>query len=372
MKKLKDWWKVHWFSATVVLIALLLSGLSIYFAFDLAKKTKDISEKRGIYQLAITAIAASVGIGTIINSSRTATISAESMKLTKDKDLREQSSHLVPISPSGEFIFSMPNHKINQKIYNFFDTSVGRHQIISNAEKVIETRYKYAENGEINIKLMNVGKGSCINLEYLFSVDNLKDFDNYYYFCTSSLEHPSSNRGLYYTLQTIYHKRDKMDALEILIDDHAIQESLEAVGMITEDAKEFSEYATVIEQPNNTILVDFMKPQSETTFPIPNSFILLCKQYFVATNNIFNASYNENQEKLDLVSEPVVPIGRVSLSYHDESLIRLGELSSDKKTTFEYTITPKIRSSINSLLAIPFYLEIKPLEPKTKKKRAYI
>lgn len=371
MERLREWWKVHWFSTTVVLVALVLSGLSVYFAFDLARKTKDIAEKRGVYQLAITAIAASVGIGTIINSSRTATISAESMKLTKEKDLREQSSHLVPISPSGEFIFSMPNHKSNQKTYNFYDTSIGRHQIISNAEKVIETRYEYAENGEINIKLMNVGKGSCVNLEYLFSVDNLKDFDNYYYFCASLLEHSSSNRGLHYTLQTIYHKRDEMDALEILIDDHAIQESLEAVGMITEDAKEFSEYATVIEQPNSTILVDFMKPQSETTFPIPNSFILLCKQYFIATNNIFNVSYSENQDKLNLVSEPIVPIGRFSLSYHDESLIRLGKLSSDKKTTFEYTITPKIRSNISAFYTIPFYLEIKPVEPKTKKKRAY-
>lgn len=108
MKQIMRWIKAHWFSVITILIVLILSLLAIYYAIEYSGKAKDASEKRSIFQLAITAIAASVGIGTIINSTRSASISAESIRVTKEKEQREQSPHILALSVSLKIPLSAP------------------------------------------------------------------------------------------------------------------------------------------------------------------------------------------------------------------------------------------------------------------------
>lgn len=325
--------------------------------------TEMTEKKLRVYQLAITALAATVGIGTVANASKSARISAESIELTREKEIREQSSHLVPVSPSGEFLLAMPNNIDDKSRYNFSDLESSRFSLIPAAEEERNNRLNSNQMSNIEIKTLNVGKGSCVNLEYKFKIANLNEFHNYEY--SSMTENHSSNHALQYVLGMRYNEENEDEkSLSLSFNDISIFRALSLIGLSSKSTREFSESSFIIEDRPFTKFIDFIKPQSEISLPLPAGFIILCKQYLLAKDKMFNIELKDNRISDVPVHQPIPPIGYFSISYHDESLIRLGELSPEKKTTFEYIVHLKDTKDRDDLSKLSYYLEINHFSSK--------
>lgn len=350
-------------------IAIIISMLFYGYPY-----TEITEQKLRIYQLAITALAATVGIGTVANSTKSARISAESIEITKDKELREQSSHLVPVSPVGEFQYFAPNYKTIKKNYNLFNEKDGYHIVSTYIDDLITNRYSPEELSEFNIKLMNVGKGACVNLEFSFKILNLHELGDYSY--SNKADELKNILPTQYALKAYADRSSEGEDFIILnFKDFNIEKSLERFSDFIDEPEEFSESIFPIKYSVTKRYIDVIEPQSELLISIPSDFIILCKQYLIATDrrtNVLLREGNYNNEN----SIPISPLAEITLSYHDESLIRLGELLPNKKTIYKYTISPKDIRDLGSHFDLPFYLEINHLprqsNPKTQKKISWL
>ncbi len=359
MKKIKELWiritsaSVLWFVIPVFVVVIVPTLLYTRPLLNLT--SDDIT----IYKFAITVLGVTVGIGTVVNSTRSAKISAESMNLTKEKELREQSSHLVPVSPVGEFQYLVPNYKKIDKFKDLLSEENGYHAVSAYIDQLRLNRYKPEELSEFNIKLMNVGKGTCVNLEFSFKILNLHEFDQYSF--SNAIDELKSILPTQYTLQAYADKSSEGEDYIILnFDDFVIEKSLERFPGFVDELKEFSESIVSIKNSSTKRYIDVIEPQSELLITIPSDFIILCKQYLISTDQRANALLRDVSCPVEN-SPPVIPVGEITLSYHDESLIRLGELLPGKKTVYKYTIAPKDIRDLDSHFDLPFYLEINHL-----------
>lgn len=399
MKKIKKWIKIHWFSVMTILVVFILSFLAIYYAIDFSERTKNITEKRSIFQLAITAIAASVGIGTIVNSTRSASISAESMRVTKAKDIREQSSHPIVLSLIEIFPYNMPLYtkkvdyhfptKISLELLEIDDDDfIGKMQfeadkpsfertfnkevkeLISNLDSV---KYQISTiPNEMEIK--NVGKGSCVNLNYEFIFKNIREFDGY----NVNLAKINNKLKIDVPSYRIIVKKDTDSFHMTITDNHLIN------FMNDIDIDYLNIEKNIINQSMNSSIVfseknifrnhNFLESNGTWNVPIPNEFVILSKHYAIMkilSNQLKN-------KELDYTITPftstflegnlIKPIGVINLTFYDESLIRTGEYSSGKKTRLTYNVMLNEDATILKGNEFIMYLEANLIKPETSSK----
>jgi len=350
----------------LVLTSVFLLGVTIIFNLSESDATIFFEAMKFLFSI----IAAYVGIRAVVNSSKSAALSAESvriasesMRVTKEKELREQSSHLVPVSPTGKFTLSIPNTKEELIKSNFYDPSLGRHDVSSHSLLQVKNRYKSHDLSKVIINTLNVGKGTCINLEYTFRIKNIKEYSGYYY--SNQIFKSVVSHFDQYNLSIEYQESELIEKSGIVLrfKDVGMATAMERVNIPQFEIENASNSVVVIEKESYVKYMGFVKPQSEIELPIPNEFMILCKQYLIAKNNFILEDLRNDQNQIKSNSRPIRPIGEVVLKYHDESLIRSGELSPDKKSVLEYTIVLKDIES-NSLSEMPFYLEINLSKPE--------
>ncbi|WP_215085566.1 hypothetical protein [Exiguobacterium sp. s78] len=396
MKKIKGWIKTHWFATLVISISAILVILSAYYALDFAKDAKEISDKRAIYQLGVTAIAASVGIGTILNSTRSASIAAESMKLTKDKELREQSSHLVASSQLSSSKMSPPMYKdthiyspakylaqpLTDVIYPPQQTLESYNESVVNFKKSLMSiqAEQINEESKLNtLHLLNIGKGVCLNLEYNFKFMNKDEFDNY------SVQYDTDKQGEYdvvapatYPSYDLFVEQNK-EYLRVIIVDHTISYLADQVLLESNEIEHYSTLHVSFVYLDQTTHIPFLEPGKDVHLPIPNEFMVLCKHYLIMS------SYKKQESKLPISKyvkasiqhliegKAISPLGEIRISYMDEEDVRARNKDPIRKELV-FRVNIKDASIYRNGDDIHFYLEFTPIskEPqKTKKKRAY-
>lgn len=310
-------------------------------------------------------IAAYVGIRAVVNSSKSAKLSAESVRiasesinLNKEKEQREQSAHLIPVSPSGEFAVSIPNIRDDDKRIDFSDTNLTKDYILSKIDSQTKNRYRYRDLSDVFVKIINVGKGSSVNLEWSFKIKNLHEMDNYFY--TNQVNNAQSLYGSQYRYTAKYIKSvdSETELLIVKICDLSMEEALKREKEMKEEISSLTHSEIFIEGTPLIRYVDVIKGESDHTIPLPSSFIVLCRQYLMANDSIINEELLEDDTYSRNNSIPVKPIGEIILSYYDESLIRSKETAPDKKNILKYEITIKDVQENSHSLELPYYLEI--------------
>ena len=395
MKKIKQWFKTHWFSTTVILVSVTLSCLSAYYAWNFSKSTKDVEEKRAIFQLAITAIAASVGIGTIVNSARSASISAESMKLTKEKDIREQSSHLVVSSTLTKFGVSPPMYNneyvyspsgIHSKFSNELkeELSEGEQEYVVVEESamrtvdalILERLFKDKPLNQMNI--INIGKGASINLEISFEFLNKKDFHEYSAITENKAAQPVGV-AFYPSYDLSVSQNEKNYSIEIV--DNTVLYYLKYINSYHYQTGFYHEVNLFFENSKAIKYTDFLKPQDSISFPIPNEFTILCKHYAIVhyykklnKSKRINSFVLPNIQHL-ISSETIKPLGRLIIKYYEEKMVKENYYEDLKKKEIRFDIKLKDDSISVEDTDLNFYLEVTPVPvkemSKAQKKRAY-
>ncbi|WP_373954472.1 hypothetical protein QNN95_07370 [Exiguobacterium acetylicum] len=360
--KFKNWIRNHWFSIAVIFIAVGLSVLSVYYAWDLSKRTKDIGEKRAIYQLAITAIAASVGIGTIINSTRSASIAAESVRLTREKDLREQSSHLIVVSPIGGFPIDLPHY--TSRLSHELDVKrndIPNGLLYRKMDAVQKVRlHPYMSN--VDFTLVNSGKGACLNLEYEFRITNVEKFYNYVFkfddedvlkdFVSYAFEIKEFNNSFF-----------KVDIINGWMR-KAIINLVENIEVAHEESKD----SYNIKRSSINRYHEIVVSEEHLKLNIPTSFIILCRQYLLVNylKSLIKEIYKNKNIPEDLKSvlnhEAIKPEAEIRLAYHDESDIRNGNYDFSKKTVELHSLRLVELNDYDVENEISYFLEISPLK----------
>lgn len=379
MKKSIIFLNKHKFSTFVIIMSLTLSILSAYYAWDLAKDTKDIDVKRSIYQLGVTAIAASVGIGTIINSTRSASVAAESMKVTKNKEVREQSSHIIPLSSIGYFPLIAPFYKENfNYMLDRFNASVEQNLInksYKEGHEILEEfeneRKEYLDSFQSNrfdllddnfvVKLVNIGKGSCVNLEYTFEFTNIQEFIGY----KIDPNYDLISKSVYGNAKPISYSIEITSELELKFKDQYLEK------FIDEEYKEWrslgngTEYNYKIQKNHVTEYTNIVKPSEEIDIYLPDEFLMLCRHYMnikylnhEQNNGRFEFEKNKGYLKDWLVSKTIKPIGELKISFFEESLIRAGKIDSNKRTELTYRVSLKDIEVKFKNDEVRYYLEI--------------
>ena len=392
MKKFKGWIKTHWFATLVISISAILTLLSAYYAWDFAKDAKKISDKRAIYQLGVTAIAASVGIGTILNSTRSASIAAESMRVTKDKEKREQASHLIPLSKIDYFPLNAPFYikKFNYLVYNFSKstrenihpaaTTNGvndRHMFDVERKSYIETitnnRFMQ-DDSDFPISLVNVGKGSCVNLEYSFEFSNLEEFSKYSIKPDVSLLHP----GISEQMKPLIYSMIISDNFELKFKDLYLDRFIDGEYTEWREEGQGTDFNYQMKKHHVIEYENIVKPNQQINIQLPDEFLMLCKHYVNMTylydrlekDQLVQGAENEYFEEWGK-DKYIKPFGLLNISFFEESLIRTGEMNPDMKTELTYSVTLKDIQVKTRHQDIRYYLEINLSKSETKKKRAY-
>lgn len=377
MKKLLIYLKTNKFSVGVIFLSLILSILSGYYAWELAKETKEVDVKRSIYQLGVTAIAASVGIGTIINSTRSASIAAESIKVTKEKELREQSSHLIPLSKIGHFPLVAPFYKEDfEYMLDRFDRKV-KEKIIEDSEwsalsienfeyekndylKSFRTNSFTLSNNNVSLKLVNMGKGSCVNLEYAFNFLNIHKFKGYEVMPDYEILPPTTHEYM----KPIAYSIKVTDDLELEFNDLYFEKFInqESIEWRIENGSDFNYKMRML---NVTEYESIVKPQGEVDIYIPDDFLMLCRHYM-------NTKYLDHEKNNSVVKdrikasylmdwdkhEPIKPIGELKISFFEENLIRTGEIDPNKRRELTYRVSLKDTETKFTKDGIRYYLEV--------------
>ncbi len=127
-----------------------------------------------------SAIAAYVGITAVRNSTKSVNIATESIRVIKEKELREQSSHPIVLSFIAKFSYRAPMYEKNVS-YNF-PREIINGSISEEKEGRVRDNQRYIKNVkeslvkqdayEHYLELFNTLKGSYVNLEYEFSFVN--------------------------------------------------------------------------------------------------------------------------------------------------------------------------------------------------------
>ncbi|WP_215085568.1 hypothetical protein [Exiguobacterium sp. s78] len=362
MKKFKDWWikiisaSVLWF--VIPTFILVLTPTLWYTRPLLNLNSEDIT----IYKFAITILGVAVGIGTVINSTRSAKAAAESIRVTKEKELREQSPHLLALSESLEIPLGAPMYK------KYFDESPPDVSLLSREnyrshKEIIEIVEENKDNRHLNIEyieyykqyldyekfirnlnnnkfdfneisnfisVLNTGKGTATNLEYEFIFENINVFSRYK-FDSSYSASLSSNVPIYSILVEDISTKNAL----IRVSDLKIPEEYHAISYFQED--NVSEYLIKKEEK---VYLNVLPSNKEHQFPIPMMFSIMvkhyviCKYYQDTIKEIKN--YNYLHHLLDTyINEKIeIPKGKIVIRYMDGEIIRL---NNGKKRKVELT-----------------------------------
>lgn len=357
-----------------MLASVFLLGVTIIF--NLSKNDMNLFFESMKFLFSV--VAAFVGIRAVVNSSKSATLAAESMRVTKEKELREQSSHLIVTSIIDKFSFNPPLYK-EKFLYDIPDESTGIELRIKTFPKnkieeqlnefILKTRLEFAtailekryipENSHHKINIVNNGKGSCVNLKYEFSFENISEFEGY------NISYPESRTSvttMYPTYQISVSEMSKF--YEISISDNQILDYLDSTNLEKPFVSAYSrkDYFYYKNQ-KNIEYKSYLKPSEGMENSIPNEFMILCKhyaiQYYLKNNN--DSLYSLVRDRVQpLIDNPLIkPKGKITVSFYDESLIRTGEYSPEKRTFLEYEVELKdeaIKRNIDN--DIIFYLEV--------------
>lgn len=319
-------------------------------------------------------IAAYVGITAVRNSTKSVNIATESIRVTKEKELREQSSHPIVLSLIAKFPYRAPMYEKNIS-YNF----PGRSKIGSNRETIeVKTRKNQQfintikdslvkqDTYDCSLEVVNTGKGSCVNLEYEFKFINLKEFVGYSVKYENPTDIENHTRIPSYSLNLNEHKR----IFEITTIDNHIAKFVETIDM----GEEFKSFAIVnslkFDKKTTIRNYSYLESGKKMELPIPNEFIVLSRHYALVEilkrkvkNNEMFSTLLPSIEPL-LKSNPIMPIGIITISFYDESLIRTGAYSADKKTKIAYSVSIK-ESAINIYDdEFEMYLEANLIQPE--------
>lgn len=382
MRKAKELWikvisaSVLWFVIPTFIIVL---APTLWYTRPLLNLNSDDIT---IYKFAITILGVTVGVGTVINSTRSAKTAAESMEITKRKDIREQSSHPIVLSLIENFPYSAPLYK-QKIIYNFGDEttpSVEAGSLARNKDDLNEAtrkivrnvRLKYVDqlnqslydqnNIENSLKIKNVGKGSCTNISYKFDFMNMNQYDNY------KVSAPVDTDGFFVALPSYQMEVKKIyDEYEIAVIDNHIKNYLDFVEL--EEPYKSSKVRKIIRFKDQDLVrnYSFLEADGQLDIPIPNEFVIMCKHYVIVNiiknrvknGEIFSSLLPSIKPLLEV--ENIKPTGLITLSYYDESLIRSTEYYLEDKTHLVYSISVNDDATTYDLDSFDMYLEVNML-----------
>lgn len=370
MEKIKYWF-IKTTSASVLWIVIpifiLVITPTLWYTKPLLNLT-DIDVK--IYQLAITVLGVTVGIGTVVNSARSAKMSTESIKLTKEKDLEEKSSHLIVLSLNGEFSYTPPMYS-QEVVYDFpryyrlseflsSESELNKKQkatskeTINSIEILRQHMYQDAKDNHC-IVIHNSGKGIAVNLEYNFLFKNAEEFIGYNFLINKDFYINNSFEKMIFNYQLGIYQNSESEQFIAMVDKQ-IQREMEKNPIFSEE--DISEESIHIIKMNkhyqkyNNILLS----KEKVCFPIPNSFMILCKHY-ILYKNLFEKQ-DDNSQINNVYNPPPIPEGEISITFSDESKIRSGKYSSSHRSKLTYKVFLKELPSPISNGNIEFYLEI--------------
>lgn len=390
MEKFKQLIVKHWINALLFLFVAIVTVYSIRYAQRYSSTAKNVNDIRAIWQLAITAIAGSVGIGTIINSARSASTAAESMRVTKDKEKREQASHLIPLSAIELFSLNAPfytkkfiyliNHLTEIKEKNIPDLERDPYGRV-NSEKERESYlnsirdhvYEKAADSSI-ISLINVGKGSCVNLEYSFKFLNLNDFKNY----SLKPDYKFLYQKTHEDCEPFAYSMEIDENLDLMFNDLYIERFVDEVYPEWRDAGNGTDFNYMMQEQHIVEYINIIKPTGELYIKIPNDFMMLCKHYMnmsyffdrVENGELISGAKKEYFEQWKK-EKHIKPIGSLKISFFEESLIRTGEINPNMRRELTYQVSLKDVEIKRENHSLRYYLEVNLSQSETKKKRAY-
>lgn len=376
----------------VIPICLVIIAFILWYGYPFKKFT---NQNLKVYQLALTAFAATVGIGTVVNSTRSASSAAESVRVTKEKERREQSSHLVVSSTLTKFSISPPMYN-NE--YKYSPPSLNSDIVLSLGEqyKKEEQNYSLTEDNikriimslrnerlskdkPVNqIKILNIGKGSSINLEVSFEFINKEEFDEYEVSIENDVLNPiSATFKPSYNLTVFKNKQ----TFSINIVDNIVSHYLNFINDKNYHSGYYHEVNFVFENTQSIKYIDFAKSQDEISLPIPNEFMILCKHYAIMYHykklyEIGKISTLVLPNVKHLIStRSIKPLGRLTIKYYDEEMVKENYYKDLKKKEIRFDIELKEDSILVENTDLNFYLQVTPVpveqDPKTQKKRAY-
>ncbi|WP_026831515.1 hypothetical protein [Exiguobacterium undae] len=386
MKKIKDWWikitsaSVLWI---VIPVSLAIIITTLYFIWPINFKD-ELSVK--IIQVSITALAATVGIGTVINSSK-------SMELTKKKDQREQSAHIMLLSYTGQVGLSapmyddhikyrLPKMKINPINRTHADKNLflvneeatelkNRETLLEYAYSLSSKRVNFDKESEKTLKLMNTGKGASVNVEIIFSISNIDELNNY------SMKFPSQHieSDTDHVAYSINIEKSG-ERYEISYQDARLSNLFEQNLLTNEEVDSEKAFNYLVDKEYGTLFKEVIMPGENSEILIPHPFYMLCKHYIVVQaikNKYGNNPLYRNEYDNILNTHFIKPIGEIKISFMDENLIRTGSYDPDSRQELIYSLELKdTRFEIQKNGYIGFYLEANLKEPqRTQKKRAY-
>ncbi len=377
----------------VIPICLMIIMFILWYGYPFKKFT---DQNLKVYQLALTAFAATVGIGTVVNSSKSTELSRKSIKMTQDKESREQSSHLVSSSQINTFKMSPPMYKedhvysptkyvattLYDLIYSHHDSPESYNESKKEFKKSLMSiqEVRIDEESKLNmLHLLNIGKGVCLNIEYNFEFVNLDEF-NYY-----SVLYDVDKQGNYDVVApTTYPSYDlsvekRKGYLKITTMDHTVNYLADQASMNEDEKYHYSVSDASYASSDQITYIPFIRPGEDVHLPIPNEFMVLCKHYSIMS------LYKKQDSKSPISSfvrptiqhliegEAISPIGKIMISYLDEEDVKLkGKMSIRKELILMVVV--KDSSICRHGEGIQFYLEFTPapkIDPKTQKKRAY-
>jgi len=364
----------------VIPLCLVIVFFTLWYGYPFEKFT---DQNLKVYQLALTSFAATVGIGTVVNSTISAHMSRQSIEIIQHKESREQSSHLITSSIINKFSISPPMYK-SEYIYrpamstaekldelNFtkHDSFESYNQAKNNFEESLRgiMRERLENSEKINmLRVLNIGKASGLNIEYSFQFENINDF------CEYSIRYNENKHGKYeYVAPSLYPSYDIMtkkykNYFKIVVLDHTILKYAEDAQLDDGIKYYYSESDINFIDTNQKTYVDFIKPGEEIELPIPNEFMILCKHYLIMT--LYKKI--EKQKGISKYIKPgihhliegksIAPIGRITISYLDEEDVRKKEKNLVCK---QITLSVKIKEESIYLHDdnINFYLEFSPI-----------
>lgn len=309
-----------------------------------------------IYQLAITSLAALVGVGTVYNSTRSSSSAAHSLKLSIDKENREQSSHLIALSESLEIPLVAPIHKKSfkedypdttllrggqvdyyKKLKNYIDNNQDNIEVIFGEQALRLERYneavkefdKYMNKVIKNIlqpretehflSVLNSGKGTSVNIEYEFSFENLKEFSGYEF--SSINDEPTFRNTPSYSI-----------SIGIIDDESELPFIKVTDGDLTRDIKEMSQYfgfdeANYLLDDSHIMYLNLVSPGESHSFPIPSSFSVLAKHYMICKHYKENYILSDSELSPQTITsfkeaKVIMPKGKVLIRYTDDEITR--------------------------------------------------
>lgn len=384
MREFKRWLIKNWINVLLFIFVICVAFISIRYAQRYTASAKTTNDIRSIWQLAITAIAASVGIGTIINSTRSASIAAESMRVTKGKESREQSAHFLISSEMNYFSISPPMYKNDteysmiKKMAKYLEINVpkgefifinevesenySRKSFLNASSDIRDNRIKTTDT--INtLKILNIGKGVGVNIEYSFNFLNMNDFKDYStlnkhreFSASSAMEYPPYDINV--------QNNDNLFLIEMV--DSTILAYADKIGIGNVLKNHHSKITLVYEKHPNKNYIDYLKSSDETCIPIPNEFMVLSKHYAIIYfyKKLLNSKKLSKGEMLNLNHllevDAIKPVGRFEIQYYNEEEIRAKFEGDRKKEQLFFEIYLKDDSIYKQDDKLHFNLEVIP------------